>query len=975
MKTIAPEHPPDTTRTPESPSGMGGLHAEGWEPLFWRIFPVFPFLIGILLVGLFEWYHRDLADSEIEEARQLLIPAANRLLNGFDPRRILGDAIREKQDSFSPKGDPVLDQTRLAELEGKILDPIRSLLKQDADVLMFGLFDEAGKLVRKTNLGDTTENWEGLWYLVYRFRYGGFQRLDGHPEFLSLFPVLKKFSKRFATTFLLNDLFNTVTFEKTLHTPDGRDWAVALRHWAEQGDTIFNGKGEYPERKSGFFLAVDLNGLEEGVINRRGLLRIPSELSFAYLIGPTGHVSMDPNIDEAFVQANTPDQTGAIETRPDGIFYLAPIPSREDNFLVVGKRRSVLFRISPRHLRMVEVIPLVLSLFLGWVLHTITSGGGFGTFGLAAQIAGFLGFAVSVPVFLLLWLGYSRLINLESVERHQVESNLMQTARNVDLSFRNTIESTCSTFLRITRELGRTTNPSQVEKVLERYASETLVMFCDREGNPFFPPSQREGSRKFRGIYLKQLKGLIQSYLDTIASARGGNEREERASKKTVPILEMDDLVDKNFIPIEVFKFPNRLTWIRVKTRSECVFSAIVEGKAGNVRGILIVQLNYRDHATRYIEQLIASQPAGIHLLAMHPNFCIPGLFNFATLYNLCRLVLDEGQSQLETVRVGERDFLVLAHFPRFLRGLVPGAAQPMKPLRSLERAVGKTVWGTLALAALAGLFTSRLFYLALIRPINKARGAVERVLIEDFTHRLPIDRLDELGALANSFNGMMAGLQQREKMRRFVSDSAWESTQESLAGTEARGGAIEEVAILFSDIRGFTTLSEKHPVELVVAMLNDYFTAMDGCIRSEGGEIFQLIGDAIFVVFKARKSCEIPAKRAVSAAFAMRQALGNLNAQRSETGLFTIESGIGIHFGKAVLGRVGASSGRLGFTALGPTLETAVSLEAQSKQGRSSRIIVSPEVLALIDRAIPASALSGDSGSAWELSFPGTHS
>ena len=168
MKTIAPEHPPDTTRTPESPSGTGGLHAEGWEPLFWRIFPVFPFLIGILLVGLFEWYHRDLADSEIEEARQLLIPAANRLLNGFDPRRILGDAIREKQDSFSPKGDPVLDQTRLAELEGKILDPIRSLLKQDADVLMFGLFDEAGKLVRKTNLGDTTENWEGLWYLVSR---------------------------------------------------------------------------------------------------------------------------------------------------------------------------------------------------------------------------------------------------------------------------------------------------------------------------------------------------------------------------------------------------------------------------------------------------------------------------------------------------------------------------------------------------------------------------------------------------------------------------------------------------------------------------------------------------------------------------------------------------------------------------------------------------------------------------------------
>jgi len=145
---------PESSGVLRNRSSSVNFSAGAWEARFWRIFPAIPVLIAILLVGLFEWYHRDLTDSELEEARQLLVPAATKLLDGFDPRRMLADTLRENL---------TLDKAGIHELAGKFIDPRKTLLKPDQPAIMFGLFDEDGKLVRQSNPGGTQTNWEGLW--------------------------------------------------------------------------------------------------------------------------------------------------------------------------------------------------------------------------------------------------------------------------------------------------------------------------------------------------------------------------------------------------------------------------------------------------------------------------------------------------------------------------------------------------------------------------------------------------------------------------------------------------------------------------------------------------------------------------------------------------------------------------------------------------------------------------------------------
>ena len=138
------------------------------------------------------------------------------------------------------------------------------------------------------------------------------------------------------------------------------------------------------------------------------------------------------------------------------------------------------------------------------------------------------------------------------------------------------------------------------------------------------------------------------------------------------------------------------------------------------------------------------------------------------------------------------------------------------------------------------------------------------------------------------------------------------------------------EISVLFSDIRGFTALSEVSAPEAVVAMLNGYFSRQVGVIFSHGGTLDKFIGDAIMAFWGAPAAQEDHAARAVNAALAMSAALEDMRGQLGEIGA-ELEIGIGIHSGSAVVGLIG-SADRLDYTAIGDTVNLASRVEGLTK-------------------------------------------
>ena len=137
-------------------------------------------------------------------------------------------------------------------------------------------------------------------------------------------------------------------------------------------------------------------------------------------------------------------------------------------------------------------------------------------------------------------------------------------------------------------------------------------------------------------------------------------------------------------------------------------------------------------------------------------------------------------------------------------------------------------------------------------------------------------------------------------------------------------------VSVLFSDIRGFTALSEVTTPEAVVSLLNTYFSRQVGVIFAHAGTLDKFIGDAIMAFWGAPVAHPDHAARAVAAALEMSAALEELRGELGELGA-ELEIGIGIHSGSAVVGFIG-SNDRLDYTAIGDTVNLASRVEGLTK-------------------------------------------
>lgn len=191
----------------------------------------------------------------------------------------------------------------------------------------------------------------------------------------------------------------------------------------------------------------------------------------------------------------------------------------------------------------------------------------------------------------------------------------------------------------------------------------------------------------------------------------------------------------------------------------------------------------------------------------------------------------------------------------------------------------------------------------------------------------------DELGQLAGEFNSMVRHLREKLQMQKFVSKLTMQMIQ-------ARGGSRvvpqegerREVTIFFSDIRNFTSIAERLEPEQIVRLINIYFDVQTQIIEANGGIVDKFMGDQIMAVFQGPAMVE----NAVRAAVEIQRAVRKVNKQREAIGEATIELGVGINQGSAVMGNMG-SRHRMDYTVIGDVVNIAARLCGMA---RGSQII-----------------------------------
>lgn len=264
-----------------------------------------------------------------------------------------------------------------------------------------------------------------------------------------------------------------------------------------------------------------------------------------------------------------------------------------------------------------------------------------------------------------------------------------------------------------------------------------------------------------------------------------------------------------------------------------------------------------------------------------------------------------------------------------------------LEPLHAAATAQQRGLAGGILLLALLamgmGHFTARF----LIMPLSAVEVGLRELVHERFPPPLALDRHDELGEMTRAFDDMVQGLKQRVKLGRFVSGTLEETLDRRPDAMDlAEDGAVVDAVILASDLRSFTTLSERFPAGEVVEMLNQHLETMSAAIQARGGRIDKFIGDAIIAVFTGPTA----AAAAVEAALDMRARHDRLQGERRAAGRFPYEMGVGIDGGEVFLGTI-ASHDHAEFTVLGPPRDGAESLETASKKGTLTRIMVSPVI------------------------------
>lgn len=246
----------------------------------------------------------------------------------------------------------------------------------------------------------------------------------------------------------------------------------------------------------------------------------------------------------------------------------------------------------------------------------------------------------------------------------------------------------------------------------------------------------------------------------------------------------------------------------------------------------------------------------------------------------------------------------------------------------------------TLALLTAALVLSSARLYLQIAAPLLLA-ALYAAWAVWRFQHNVVYEMAAPLAAIlgtAVALWAFVAATEGRDKRRvramfsQYVSPAVLNQLTEH-PGTLLRAeiGQAERLTVLFSDIRGFTTLSEHLPPAQVVDLLNTHFAVMSEIIFRHDGTLDKFIGDAIMAFWGAPIRVPHHAEQAVRAAIEMRRALDEVNRRLRAKGYPDIAIGLGLNSGECILGNIG-STRKLDYTVIGDTVNIASRLEGLSK-------------------------------------------
>lgn len=305
----------------------------------------------------------------------------------------------------------------------------------------------------------------------------------------------------------------------------------------------------------------------------------------------------------------------------------------------------------------------------------------------------------------------------------------------------------------------------------------------------------------------------------------------------------------------------------------------------------------------------------------------------------------------------GENDFFLnLKPFPNidlhvFLLNPEKKEFALLHDLEEGSQEVVKSILLNMHIAGLVGLLIAILLlhYVSrrITKPIIQLASATEDVVegrLDQIKLTLPpLKHNDEVAVLCHSFEEMVKGLQEKEKVKGVLNKVvSREIAQEILKGSIHLGGEEKIVTVLFADIRGFTQLTQNMKPNEIVELLNTCMTKLSQVVDKNGGVIDKYVGDEVMALFGAPIDCNDAALKAIRSAIEMGDAMQQWNRERAASGQPAIEIGIGIHTGTMLVGNMGAEN-RLNYTVIGSNVNLAARL--CSAAGRRE-ILISKETL-----------------------------
>ena len=216
----------------------------------------------------------------------------------------------------------------------------------------------------------------------------------------------------------------------------------------------------------------------------------------------------------------------------------------------------------------------------------------------------------------------------------------------------------------------------------------------------------------------------------------------------------------------------------------------------------------------------------------------------------------------------------------------------------------------------------------------------------DDFLHK-PVNPVLLKARVTSSLEKKRLRDQQKALISRFATAEVADDLQRS---GFAIGGRRIEATVMFTDIRGFTSLAEAQPPEETIDLLNNWYALMFEAITSQGGVVNQMIGDGLLAIFGA--PAELPGRElaAVRAALEMVELVEILNAERASIGKTAIAIGVGIATGPMIAGYTGTKQ-RATYTCIGDTVNMASRMESHTKTAGRAILIDARTAEALDDR------------------------